>query len=220
MLKFHRPTFLMLVLGITCGLVAAEGVKVNRAAPVVEHRKFDRDHPPSDMPPLEPKEAAVTKSVFGIATQFSVQVISDEKRGGKTVAKVKVTSVTLDLSLKITVWVPTDAPKTIIDHEEGHRQISEYFYKDAEKIARNIAQKYVGQVYEAEGNDAESASRAALDKAISELSQKYMAETQNLSVRANEIFDEITQHSRNQRISVEKAVKESIERAKKEKEKK
>src|SRR5882672_6637381 len=42
----------------------------------------------------------------------------------------------------------------------------------------------------------------------------------NLSVRANEIFDEITQHSRNQRISVEKAVKESIERAKKEKEKK
>jgi hypothetical protein len=172
------------------------------------------------MPPLEPQEAAVTKSVFGIATQFSVQVISDEKRGGKTAAKVKVTNVILDLSMKITVWVPTDATRVIIDHEEGHRQISEYFYKDAEKVARNIAQKYVGQVYDAEGSDAESASRAALDKAINELSQKYMAETQNLSVRANEIFDEITQHSRNQNISVEKAVKQSIERAKKEKEKK
>src|SRR5882672_455993 len=218
--RLYRPVLLLLFLSTTPTVFAVDAIKVNRQPPAVEHRKFDRNHPPSDMPPLEPEEAAVTKSIFGIATQFSVQVEGEQKRGNKTVAKVKVTSVTLDLSLKITVWLPNDPPKVIVDHEEGHRQISEYFYKDAEKIARNIAQKYVGQVYEAEGNDAESASRAALDKAISELSQKYMAETQNLSVRANEIFDEITQHSRNQRISVEKAVKESIERAKKEKEKK
>jgi len=46
-----------------------------------------------------------------------------------------------------------------------------------------------------------------------------MAETQNLSVRANEIFDEITQHSRNQRISVRKQSRVDRE-AKKEKEKK
>jgi hypothetical protein len=219
MVKVHRAAFLLVLL-FASGLSAAEGVKINRSAPAVEHRKFDRQHPPSDMPPLEPKEAAVTKSVFGIATQFSVQVMSEEKRGGKTVAKVKVTSVTVDLSLKITVWVPNDAPRVIIDHEEGHRQISEYFYKDAEKIARNIGQKYLGQVYEAEGSDAEAASRAALDKAINELSQKYMGETQNVSARANEVFDEITSHGRNQNISVEKAMKQSIERAKKEKEKK
>ena len=172
---------------------AAEGVKINRASPSVEHRKFDRNNPPAEMPQLEPQEAAVTKSIYGIGTQFSVQVLSEDRRIGKTVSKIKVTDVALDLSLKITIWAPTDATKIIVDHEDGHRQISEYFYKDAEKIARTIAQSYVGKVYESEGRDGESAGKAALEKAINELSQKYMGETQNLSVRGNEIFDELTQ---------------------------
>jgi len=209
-----------LILSLAAAALAADGVKIKRAPPAVEHRKFDREHPPSDMPPLEPQEAAVTKSVYGIATQFSVQLVSEDQRAGKTVAKIKVANVALDLTLKITEWVPNDAPRIIVDHEEGHRQISEYFYKDAEKIARGIAEKYVGKVYEAEGSDADAAGKAALEKGINEVSQKYMAETQSVSVRANQIFDELTQHSRNQRISVDKAVKESIERAKKEKEKK
>jgi len=212
--------FLSIILVCATAAAAAEGVHINRAAPEVEHKKFDRKNPPSEMPPLEPGEAAVTKSVFGIGTETAIQIVSDENRGGKTAAKVKITEVTLNLSLKITVWVPNDAPKTILDHEEGHRQISEHFYKDAEKIGREIAQKYVGQTYQAEGSDVEAAARAGMQKAINEISQKYMAQTQNYSVRANEIFDELTNHSRNQRISAQAAVKESIERAKKEKEKK
>jgi hypothetical protein len=218
--KHYRLAFLLLFLGFTSTLFAADGVKINRASPSVEHRKFDRDNPPKDMPPLEPQEAAVTKSVFGIATQFTVQSLPEGRRAGKTVANVKVVDVNVDLTLTVTIWVPSDAPKVIVDHEEGHRQISEYFYKDAQKIAREIAQKYIGQIYQAEGTDAEDASRGALDKAINDLSQKYMVQTQSLSVRANVIFDELTQHSRNQKISVEKAVKDSIDRSKKEKEKK
>jgi len=210
---------LLILLALAANALGA-AVEVNKAPPAVEHRKFERNNPPSDMPPLEPQEAAVTKSVFGIASEFSVQAMPEEKRGNKTLTRVKVTGVTLNLSLKITVWLPTDAPRTIVDHEEGHRQISEYFYKDADKIARVIAQKYMGRTYEAEGGDAEGASRAALDKAINELSQIYMAQTQNIAARANEIFDEITSHGRNQNISVDKSIKLSIERAKKEKEKK
>ncbi|SRR6266550_5699614 len=184
----------------------AEGVKINRAAPEVEHKKFDRKNPPSDMPPLVPGEAAVTKSMFGISSEAATQV-SEETRAGKTVTRIKITQVTLNLSLQLTVWVPSDAPRTIVEHEEGHRQISENFYKDAEKIAREIAQKYIGQTFDGESSE----------KAMNEMSQKYMAQTQSLSVRANIIFDELTDHSRNQNISVERAVKQSIERAKKEK---
>jgi len=220
MRKPYLAPFLLFLLGITSGLFAANGVTINRAAPAVEHKRFDRNHPPSEMPPLEPGEAAVTKSVFGIETETSIQIVSNENRLGKTVAKIKVAEVSLNLSLKITVWLPNDAPKTIIDHEEGHRQLNEYFYKDSEKIAREIAQVYVGRTYEGQGGDVEAAARAAMEKAINEISQKYMAQTQNLSVRANAIFDELTNHSRNQSISVERAVKQAIERAKKEKEKK
>ena len=198
--------------------LAADAVTINRASPSVEHRKFDRNNPPSDMPQLEPQEAAVTKSVYGIGTQFSVQLEGEQKKLGKSVARVKVTSVSVDVSLKITVWLPHDASRVIADHEEGHRKLSEYFYKDAEKIARNVAQGYVGKVYEGQGTDTEAATRSAIDKAINELSQKYMGQTQSLSVKANAVFDELTQHSRNQKISVEKAMKDSIDRAMKEKE--
>jgi hypothetical protein len=220
MRKAHPAPILLLVLVAASSLFAADAVKVNKAPPAIEHKKFNRDHPPADMPPLEPGEAAVTKSIFGIATETAIQVVSEQHRNGNKVAKVKIAEVTLNLTLGITVWLPNDAPRTIIDHEEGHRQLNEYFYKDAEKIAREIGQKYVGQTYEAQGADVEAAGKAAVEKAINEISQKYMAQTQNLSARANEIYDELTNHSRNQNISVEKAMKQSIERAKKEKEKK
>ncbi|HEV8603845.1 MAG TPA: hypothetical protein VGQ99_00680 [Tepidisphaeraceae bacterium] len=220
MRRIHKAAIVLLILLAASSTHAADAVKVNKAPPAIEHRSFNRAHPPADMPPLEGEEAAVTKSVFGIESEFSVEVLSQNNRNGKTFAKIKVAGVTVNLTLRVTIWVPQDAPKTIIDHEEGHRQISEYFYKDADKVARNIAQKYIGQTYQGEGTDADAASRAALDKVLDDLSQGYMAQIQGISVKANEIFDEITVHGRNQKISVEKAMKQSIDRAKKEKEKK
>ena len=46
----------MILLGLAAGAVG-DAVKINRASPSVEHRKFDRNNPPSDMPQLEPQEA-------------------------------------------------------------------------------------------------------------------------------------------------------------------
>jgi hypothetical protein len=206
-----------LMVAVLLGLAAqalAEGVQINRAEPRVDRHRFNPRNPPAQMPPLEKDEAAVTKSIFGIESAFSVEVVGEEKRGGKTVAKVKVEGVTVKLSLKIEIWNPDDAPKTIVDHEEGHRKLSEHFYEDAQKVAERLAKGYVGKVYSAEGVDVDSASRAAIEKALNELSQKYMGETQVPSAKANVIFDEITRHGRNQRITVEKAMGQAIERAK------
>jgi hypothetical protein len=206
------------MIAVVLGLAAqalAQGVEINRAEPQVDRHRFDPRNPPAQMPALEKDEAAVTKSIFGIESAFSVEVVSEEKRGGKTVAKVKVQGVTVNLSLKIEIWNPNDAPKTIVDHEEGHRKLSEHFYQDAQKVADRLAQGYIGKVYSAEGANGDAASRAAIEKALNELSQKYMGETQVPSAKANEIFDEITRHGRNQRITVEKAMGQAIERAKK-----
>jgi len=204
---------------LICSLAAsaADGVQINHPAPAVEHKRFDPKHPPSDMPPLEPGEAAVTRSIFEVGTEVAIEIVPEENRNDKAVAKVTVTGVTLNLSLKITVWLPKDAPKIIIDHEEGHRQVSEYFYKDAEKIGREIAQKYVGQTTQAQGKDAAAAGKAVMERTINEISQRYMEQVQGPAVRANRIFDELTNHSRNQSISAERATKQSIERARKEK---
>jgi hypothetical protein len=211
MVRYNMIAAMLLV--VMASAAAAQKVEINRHEAQIERKRFDPKNPPRDMPPLAKDEAAVCKSIFGIESAFSVEVVGEEKRGGKTLAKVKVAGVSANLSLKVAIWNPNDASKAIVEHEEGHRKISEHFYRDAEKIAEGLAREYVGKVYMAEGRDADEASRGAVDKALNELSQRYMGQTQVPSAKANEIFDEITSHGRNQRITVEKAMKQAIERA-------
>ena len=36
--------------------------------------------------------------------------------------------------VNVTIWVPTGVTTHVLEHEEGHRQISEYYYQNAAKI--------------------------------------------------------------------------------------
>src|SRR4051794_11779342 len=112
MLRCHRCVAVLIVL-VSGSVVLAEGVQINRAKPQIQRHSFDPKNPPQQMPALEKNEAAVTHSEFGIETAPSLEVIDQEKRGGKTVAKVRLDGVTTNLSLKIDIWNPTDAPKSI-----------------------------------------------------------------------------------------------------------
>src|SRR5207248_8362230 len=60
-------------------------------------------------------------------------------------ATLTVTSVRVTLQLKINVWVPEGATQHVIEHEQGHRQISEHYYGTADKVAEEIAAKYLGK---------------------------------------------------------------------------
>ena len=66
---------------------------------------------------------------------------------------VTVEDLSVRLSLSITVWLPDKASKELAEHEEAHRAIAERFYADAEKVARPMAQKWVGKKLTGEGRD-------------------------------------------------------------------
>jgi hypothetical protein len=201
---------LVTILG-TSARVAADEVKINRREPIVERKTFDPKKPPAEMPKLDPKEAAVTQSFFGAESRVGGSV-EQRKVGDEYHASVKVDTVEMTLTLRITIWLPKDAVPKLVNHEEGHRKISEHFYRDAEKIARKEAQGLLGRTIQGKGRDFEDAANNALQQAAQELGGRFLGQTDTPAGKAQDFYDEITAHGTNP-VKEDKAIADAIRRA-------
>ena len=178
-------------------------VKVTKMPADVQHRTFDPRRPPREMPELKPPENAVCASDFLSNANVGAQGVQIDATHGKlTVNLIEVT-----LQLNITIWLPVNPPKTVVEHEEGHRQIAEYFYKNADAIAKRVAEPYLGKTLDISGQDLRKAASAAVDKIGGEITDAYNKEMQVELTEAR--FDAITDHSRKD-IPVPDAVAQAI----------
>jgi hypothetical protein len=154
-------------------------------------RTFDPVAPPPDMPPLRPGEGAACDSVF----------LSNASVGGQTWqtdathATVTVTQIKLTLQLNVTIWVPTGASSHVVEHEEGHRQISEHYYETADKLAERIAATYIGRRIDISGTDLSAESNKALQQLAGDITAEYNKQLN--PEPAQLLYDDITDHSRN-----------------------
>lgn len=149
------------------------------------------------MPPLGEGEEAECDSNFISDANVSGRMQKiDSTNATVTVAQVKVT-----LQLKITIWVPNGATQHVVEHEEGHRQISEHYYEFADKLAAEIAAPYVGRQIAISGSDLNAEFR----KTLLELSKEVAAEYNNKlnPDAAQRRYDDLTDHSRNDHDSKE-----------------
>jgi len=167
------------------------------------NRTFDPVAPPADMPPLAPGETAVCDSNF-----FSNASVSGESRQtDATHATVTITQVKVTLQLNINIWVPTAATQHLIEHEEGHRQISEYYYQTADKLAAQIAATYIGRQLDITGTDLGAESSKMLQQVASDITGEYNKELNPLPTQL--LYDTITDHGRNDTV-VKDAVAHAI----------
>ncbi|HWP40247.1 MAG TPA: hypothetical protein VNL70_04930 [Tepidisphaeraceae bacterium] len=188
-------------------------VTIDRTEPIVERRSFDPQNPPQEMPRLDPKEAAVTQSFFGVETRVGGTVVQQTKLpDGQCRASIKVDQVHMTLRLRITIWLPSDAVPKLINHEEGHRRISEHFYQDAERIAREQAQALIGTIVVGSGRDCQTAGDNALKQAAQELGGRYLGKTDVPAGKAQELYDQLTAHGTNA-VREDRAVRQAIEQA-------
>ena len=172
---------------------------IEKRAPVFAQRSFDPANPPADMPPLGQGEEAECDSSF----------VSDANVGGRmrkidaSNATVTITQVKVALELKVTIWVANRATQHVIEHEEGHREISERYYQLAGKVAAEIAAPYIGSKIAISGSDLNAEFRQAL----LQLSKDIMAEyNERLNPGpAQQRYDDLTDHSRNDRNAKEAA---------------
>jgi hypothetical protein len=167
------------------------------------NRTFDPASPPSDMPPLTTGENAECVSDF----------LSDANLSGKTWrtdathATVTITQIKVTLQLNITIWVPGGVTPHVIEHEEGHRQISEYYYQTADKLAERIAAAYMGKQVDVAGEDLNAESTKALQQMAKEITEEY---NQELNPDPTQLlYDTITDHSRNE-VAVQDAVDHAL----------
>jgi len=168
------------------------------SAPVIDKlpialasRTFDPAAPPADMPPLHPGEGAECDSNF-----LASAVLGGEPRQtDSTHAALTITQVRMTLQLKITVWVPAGVTPHVIEHEDGHRQISEYYYQTADKLAGRIAATYIGRQVDIAGADLGAASSAMLQQLAAEITSEYDRELNPEAAQL--LYDALTDHSRN-----------------------
>jgi hypothetical protein len=211
----------MCVLMITPELCAQgaqkeEAVKVTKGEVKVGYKTFDPRNLPDPPPPLKGDEAAVCVYSFGVESnvKYGYRAPGNGAGGGRTVStNVELGAVEVSVSLSIVIWLPTNATAQLKAHEEGHRAIAEHYYKDADAIAKRVARQVVGRKIPIKASDIEAASRKEIERVNKELCDKVLGEMEGPCAKAQDIYDEITDHGRKTKPTSEEGVKISIERA-------
>ena len=151
---------------------------------------FDPAAPPVDMPPLSGAETAVTDTNF----ISDASVMGESERLDATHANVTVTGVKVTLELKINIWVPAGASQHVIEHEQGHQRISEYYYGKADSVAAQTAAGYLGKQFSVSGADLDGEIRKLLQKLGADITAGFNEKLNPNS--AQQRYDDITDHSR------------------------
>ena len=159
------------------------------------NRTFDPVTPPTDMPPLAPGESAECDSDF----LSNASVRGESRQTDATHATVTITQIKVTLQLNINIWVPTGVTQHVIEHEEGHRQISEYYYQTADKLAERIAATYMGKQVEITGTDLGAESSKMLQQMATDITDEYNKELNSGPTQL--LYDAITDHGRNDVIA-------------------
>jgi hypothetical protein len=155
-------------------------------------RTFDPASPPANMPPLAPGETAECDSEF----LSNASVRGEPRQTDATHATVTITEIKMTLQLNINIWVPAGATQHVIEHEEGHRQISEYYYQTADKAAERIAATYVGKQFEITGTDLGAESNKMIQQMAVDITDEYKKELNPGPTQL--LYDSITDHGRNE----------------------
>jgi hypothetical protein len=183
--------------------IDASAIKINKMPIQIEHRTFNPKRPPAEMPPLQPPEEAQCCSDFlSNAAVGATAQQSDATHALATVNKIEIT-----LNLNMVIWVPDGVEQATIDHEEGHRQISERFYAHADDIARKIAERYVGRQVPLTGSNLRGSLSQAIGKMSEEITNEYNRQMPVESTQAR--YDAITDHHR-KNVPVPQAIEQAF----------
>ena len=176
---------------------------INKQPVAFASRTFDPVTPPADMPPLASGETAECDSEF----LSNASVRGESRPTDATHATVTITQIKMTLQLNINIWVPAGVTQHVIEHEEGHRQVSEYYYQTADKVAERIAATYMGKQVDIAGTDLGAESNKMLQQMAAEITDEYKKELNPGPTQL--LYDSITDHGRNE-VVVKDAVAHAL----------
>jgi hypothetical protein len=172
---------------------------IDKQPATITNQTFDPLNPPSEVASLSSGENAACDSKF----ESNASVIGETRETDATHGTVTVTQVKMTLHLNLIIWTPADVTQHVIEHENGHREISEYYYQNADNIAGRIAAMYIGKQVEISGADLNAESNKVLQQMATEITDEYNRELNPEPTQL--LYDTITDHSRNE-VVVQEAV--------------
>jgi hypothetical protein len=107
------------------------------------------------------------------------------------------------LQLNITIWLPVNAPQNTIEHEDGHSQISQSYYRTADNVAEQIALTHIGDRIDIAGADLNAEADKALQQVAADINAEFSRQFDPDATQR--YYDALTNHGRN-RIIVKDAV--------------
>jgi hypothetical protein len=176
----------------------ADGISVRNDAPIVDRVMFNRTHPPDNMPKLKPGEAALTQCDYECRAAVRYEILKRVKTADHWHAVVRIQHVDLQTRLTDTIFLPMMAPVLLRAHEEGHREMNERIYREADAVARTATADILSHTWEADGADPDAAAKAASDAAVQHACRVYLDATADRASRLGDIYDRLTDHGRNQ----------------------
>src|SRR3954469_15211337 len=215
----RRSAFILLCL-LTANVPAAApatapSITVERIDPTAERITFDRNHPPTTMPALrDQREDAWTQFFFNCEVKLKYEVVATRTTAdGRLAVTARVRRVTVTTSLKDTIFLPLGAPQKLKNHEEGHRKINEQIYAaEADRAARDAAKTIFDRDWQGTGIDEDSAGKSATDVAVNELCKNYLKSTAEKALGIGQIYDELTMHGKNARLTEDDAIRQATAR--------
>lgn len=199
-------------LGVFLALAAAapaaedHPITVKQLPPKIVRRSFDMKRPPRDLPKLSPKEAGDCnfQNTCDAGMAFLVDTLDPHT------VEVEVDGMDIVLSLPITVWVGIGTPPKVGQHEEGHRQICELYYRGADVIARDLAKAMIGKKARATGRNKQEAQEKAQQQLLTEYNAAYMRAVRDPMLHAQQHYDLITVHGLNS-VSEKDAIAQAVQ---------
>lgn len=179
-------------------------VQITVRAPEFAEYSFPKGQPPVRGKEFDGKEAGYCDTTYSCDLQINVQYPKEVARATAT-----VTSVEFTIGSRITVWVQEGASADVHEHENTHRAISEHYYYQSNAVAETIARGAVGRKLILDGRAVEGTVNAAIKTLQSELLDEFMRRTHRRSAYAQERFDLITAHGRDN-ISNADAMKRAL----------
>lgn len=202
-MRWYLIVLFLLVLQVSTVRADQPQVEIIKMPAQVGTRYFDPKRPPRDRPPLKGPEEAVCAGDFLSNASVGAQAMQTDA----THAKATINRIKVMLQLDMTIWLPNNPQKWTIEHEDGHRQISEYYYQNAEAVARRVAESYIGKTVDISGSDLRKALSAAVGKIAEEITNEY---NRQMPVETTQDrYDTITEHSRKE-IPVADAVAQAL----------
>ena len=213
-----RRLIYLLTLTAACLFAAASpargrdgAVAVDKAPIAIERRSFDRRNPPANLPELDRNTPAITTYRFGCTATPRGKIVSRRRRGGEYRVACRIDSLTAQLDLNVTVWLPLRPRRRWEEHEEGHVVIVERVYDVADDIAREAAGRLVGRTVTGDGPTPAAAAEDALRRAAVRFTESYHESAHGWAGRVGDRYDLITAGSQNQSVSVEDAIRRAFE---------